>query len=111
MFFFNTTKISRSKLKHKDLRWRSSCVVRVRSICPRPTMKPKLSARRNLGGNLFTIANSITGIYHIGKSSGDFHIHQHTLHCQYHEAEVQLSHWMKAYPGKKLTVPTKPTKI
>lgn len=80
MFFFNSTKTSRSKLKHKGLRWRSSCVVRVRPICPGPTMKPRLSARRNLGGILLNIAKSITGIYQIGKNPGDFHIHQYTLH-------------------------------
>lgn len=91
MFFFNSIKISRSKLKHKGLRGRSSHAVRVRPICPGSTMKPRLSARRNLGGNPFNIGKSITGIYQTGENPGGFHILEYTLHCQYHETEVQLS--------------------
>lgn len=101
MFFFNATKIRRSKLKHKGLRWRSTCMVRVRPISPGPTMKPRLSARRNPGGNLFNIAESITGIYLIGKTPADFHSHQHTLHCHYHEAEVQLSQLDQGFPWQE----------
>lgn len=101
MFFFNSIKISRSKLKHKGLRGRSSRVVRVRPICPGSTMKPRLSARRNLGGNLFNIGKSITGIYQTGENPGGFHILEYTLHCQYHETEVQLSQLDQGLPWQE----------
>lgn len=77
-------------------------MVRVRPICPGPTMKPRLSARRNIGRNLLNIAKSITGIYQTGENPGDFHIHQYTLHCQYHEAEVQLSQLDQGLPWQEI---------